>query len=299
MAQTPQQYYSSAANYGSGQYVTLNDVVNNFMLMYVGYDKLIDNVDRYNVLFHAKRAVQELNYDAFKEIKVLETLVNDDLKVILPQHYVNYVRISYEQGGVLFKMSENKTVNWAKKYEQDENANYAYLFDIDGNLIEEQSELDRIRIEGTYGQYPYPGPWFGRWGWFYNDYWYFGYTFGGWYGADASNLNSNPTFVINKEDGVINFSSGLKGATIVLEYITDELESEDPSQIMIHKFAEEFVYAYIKWCMLNNRIGVQEYVVRRAKQDKSSLLRNAKIRLSNINPRRLLMALRGNDNWIK
>jgi hypothetical protein len=80
MAQTPQQYYSSPSNWGSGQYVTLQDVVNNFMLMYVGYDKLIDNADRYNVLFHAKRAVQELNYDAFKELKVLETIVNDDLK---------------------------------------------------------------------------------------------------------------------------------------------------------------------------------------------------------------------------
>ena len=67
----------------------------------------------------------------------------------------------------------------------------------------------------------------------------------------------------------------------------------------MHKFAEEFVYSYIKWCILNNRIGVNEYVVRRSRDEKSALLRNAKIRLSNINPRRLLMAMRGKDNWIK
>lgn len=112
-------------------------------------------------------------------------------------------------------------------------------------------------------------------------------------------MNGNPTYVINKQEGVINFSSGLAGKLIVLEYITDGLENEDPSKVSIHKFAEDFVYAYIKWCMLNNRLGVQEYVVRRAMKEKSSLLKNAKLRLSNINPRRLLMALRGKDNWIK
>jgi hypothetical protein len=112
-------------------------------------------------------------------------------------------------------------------------------------------------------------------------------------------MTGNPTYVINKQEGVINFSSGLAGKLIVLEYITDGLENEDPSQVSIHKFAEEFVYAYIKWCMLNNRVGVSQGVVVTAKREKSSLLRNAKIRLSNINPRRLLMALRGKDNWIK
>jgi hypothetical protein len=297
MAQTPQQYYGSPSSWGSGQYVTLQDVVNNFMLMYVGYDKLIDNADRYNVLFHAKRAVQELNYDAFKELKVLETIVNDDLKVILPQDYVNYVRISYEIDGVLFKLTENQTVNWATRYDQD--SSYDYIFDVNGNLITEQSELDKIRIDGTFAQYPFPGIWYGRDAYMLDGDWYFLSSFGGLYGADASKLNGNPTYVINKAEGVINFSSGLQGRLIVLEYISDGLESEDPSQITVHKFAEEFIYSYIKWCLLNNRVNVQEYIVRRARDEKSALLRNAKIRLSNINPRRLLMALRGKDNWIK
>ncbi len=35
------------------------------------------------------------------------------------------------------------------------------------------------------------------------------------------------------------------------------------------------------------------------KKAKSALLRNAKIRLSNIHPGRLLMNLRGRDKWIK
>ena len=72
------QYYTagttppSSTNWGSYQYVGLTDIVNNFMLMYVGDDKLINNLNRYNVLFHAKRGIQEVNYDALRSIRVLE-----------------------------------------------------------------------------------------------------------------------------------------------------------------------------------------------------------------------------------
>ena len=51
--------------------------------------------------------------------------------------------------------------------------------------------------------------------------------------------------------------------------------------------------------MLSNKIYVQEYVVNRAQREKSNKLRNAKIRLSNLHPGRLLMTLRGQDKWIK
>ena len=33
---------------------------------------LVNNENRFKILFHAKRGIQELNYDAFKEIKNLE-----------------------------------------------------------------------------------------------------------------------------------------------------------------------------------------------------------------------------------
>ena len=56
------------ANWGSYQYVSLKDVVTNFLLMYQGNHALINNVNRFKILFHAKRGIQELNYDAFKII---------------------------------------------------------------------------------------------------------------------------------------------------------------------------------------------------------------------------------------
>ena len=64
------------ANQGSYQYVSLKDIVNNFMLMMQGNHELVNNLDRYQVLFHAKRGIQELNYDAMKEIKILQLTLN-------------------------------------------------------------------------------------------------------------------------------------------------------------------------------------------------------------------------------
>ena len=55
----------------------------------------------------------------------------------------------------------------------------------------------------------------------------------------------------------------------------------------------------IKWAILNNKVNIQEYVVRRAAKEKMAKLRNANIRLSNIHSGRLLMNLRGQDKWIK
>ena len=59
-------------NWGSYQYTSLNEIVTNFLLMYQGNHQMINNVNRFQILFFAKRGIQELNYDALKEIKSLE-----------------------------------------------------------------------------------------------------------------------------------------------------------------------------------------------------------------------------------
>ena len=85
----------------------------------------------------------------------------------------------------------------------------------------------------------------------------------------------------------------------VLEYISDGMEGGDDSKVSVNKLFEQYIYAAIKYELLNNKFGVQEYIVNRARKDKSALLRNAKIRMSNIHPGRLLMNIRGENKWIK
>jgi hypothetical protein len=77
------------------------------------------------------------------------------------------------------------------------------------------------------------------------------------------------------------------------------MEGNVDANISVNKLFEDYIYAYINYAILSSKFGVQEYLVARARKKKSSLLRNAKIRLSNIHPGRLLMNLRGRDKWIK
>ena len=272
--------------WGSYQFVSLDNIVNNFMLMYQGNNELVNNIDRYQVLFHAKRGIQELNYDAMKEIKILQLDLNDDLRFILPADYVNWVRISYYKDGLLCPLTENIQTGWATAYLQDNQSNI--LFDQNGNVLKPQdSDLNK------------KSPYNGYEGWCVDGCWYFDRRIGSRFGLNTETANSNPTFSIDKQRGVINFSSLAVSSSIVLEYVSDGMENGYDSDISINKLFEEYIYAYIKYAILNGRLGVQEYIVNRARKDKSSLLRNAKIRLSNLHPGRLLMNLRGQNKWLK
>ena len=288
------------ANWGSYQYISLYDIVNNFMLMYTGNHSLVNNEERYKVLFHAKRAIQELNYDAFKEIKVLELSVDDQLRYILPSDFVNWVRISIEKDGILFPLSENIQTNWSNAYLQDNTGKI--LFDVDGNILSPQfSDLDFERIFGL-GRTIYLNslsPFNGSYGYNDNGIWYFGRDIGARFGLNTETANANATFSINKKAGVINFSSGIQGQLVVLEYISDGMENGNDASVSVNKLFEDYVYAAIEFAILNSKVGVQEYIVSRARKRKTALLRNAKIRISNIHPGRLLMNLRGQDKWIK
>ncbi len=300
------QYYTNNegnpndANWGSYQYVTLEDIVNNFMLIYQGNHELVNNLNRFQVLFHAKRGIQELNYDALKEIKILQLDLDSSHRFVLPSDFVNWVRISEWRNGVLRPLTENIQTSYAKAYLQDNDANL--LFDQDGNVLSPQdSEIDLARIRGgSRSIYLNSNSVYdGQEGWNVDGCWYFDYQVGARFGLNTETANSNPTFNVDKKAGVINFSSGSSMRSVVLEYVSDGMENGDDASVSLNKLFEEYIYAYIRYSILNGRLGVQEYVVNRARKDKSSLLRNAKLRLSNIHPGRLLMNMRGKDKWIK
>ncbi len=300
------QYYENGgnppedANWGSYQYVSLDDIVNNFMLMYTGNHSIVNNEPRYKVLFHAKRAVQELNYDAFKEIKILELSVCDSLRYVLPSDYVNWVRISVYRDGVLRPLTENIQTNWANAYLQDQDCRI--LFDQDGNALSpNKSWIDYDRIKGQKKSIylNQSSPYNGKLGWCVDGDWYFDYNIGGRFGLNTETANANPTFKIDPKGGVINFSSDMAGELCILEYVSDGMENGNDSLVTVNKMFEEFVYAYIEFSILSSKRGIQEYVIARARKRKSALLRNAKIRISNIHPSRLLMNLRGRDKWLK
>lgn len=259
------QYYANNgnvpedANWGSYQYVSLKDIVTNFSLMHTGNHSLINNEERYKILFHAKRAIQELNYDAFKEVKVLELTVSNNLKYILPSDYVNWVRISLYKDGWLRPLTENIQTLSANAYLQDNQGKI--LFDVNGNiLLPSDSTIDYDRLHKLKKSiYLNQGNQFhGQMGWCLDGMWYFDYAIGAKYGLNTETANFNPTFNVDRKAGVINFDSSMINESCILEYISDGMENGDNSLITVNKLFENYIYAAIKYEMLNSKFGVQE-----------------------------------------
>ena len=92
---TTQAQYYAENDYGNYQFTSLDDVITQFQIAYVGEDKIISKIKRADIAFHAQRAMQELSFDTFKSIKAQEITIPASLQMILPQDYVNYTKVSW------------------------------------------------------------------------------------------------------------------------------------------------------------------------------------------------------------
>ena len=283
-------------NYGSYGYTSLNNIINGFIATYVGEHKLIPDVKRTDVIFHAKRGLQEFSYDTLRSIKSQELTIPPSLSVIIPQDYVNYVNISYIDAlGVKHPIypANNLTISPYEVPIQDGDGDPTqdYFGDnLEGTSItmERWAEANDNLLNGNISA---------------RDYW----AYSGWltgnpilgerYGNNPQYTQRNGWFNMNERDGTIAFSSNLKDRLIVLEYISDGLAYELDSRIS--KMAEEALYAHILYSILASRINQPEYVIQRLKRDRSAKLRNAKIRLSNVKLEEIVQVMRGKSKWIK
>ena len=108
-----QSSYYTGNDYGNYQFVSLQDVINQFMVAYVGEGKIISKASKTDVSFHAQRAMQELSFDTFKSIKSQEIELPPSLTMILPHDYVNYTCLAFvDNAGIKHRLYPvNKTSN--------------------------------------------------------------------------------------------------------------------------------------------------------------------------------------------
>ena len=98
---TSQQTYYNSSNLGEYQFISLQEVIDNFIATYTGQGKILDGVLKGDITFHAHRALQELHYDTLKSCKSQEIEVCPNLKMPLPHDYVNYVKLtSVDNNGI-------------------------------------------------------------------------------------------------------------------------------------------------------------------------------------------------------
>jgi len=292
-----------ANNYGGYEYTKLNDIINNFMVGYVGEDKLIPNVKRTDVIFHAKRGLQEFSFDTLKSIKSQELSVPPSLSVTIPQDYVNYVKVSWVDGaGIKHTIYPTQlTSSPSNAPIQDSLGNIIqdnFSENIDGTSVTNErwesnnpNNITGLGLFNSSGPEAFMNDWWGESAWGFS-----GYP-GQRYGGDPVNMQNNGWFNIDYARGMFNFSSDLTGKLIILEYISDGLAYDLDTKVP--KMAEDAMYAHLNHAILSTRANTQEYIVQRYKQERYAKLRNAKIRLSNIKLDEIVQVMRGKSKWIK
>ena len=269
------------SNYGGYSYISIEDIVNNFQVAYVGEDKLIAKVKRTDIIFHAKRGLQEFSYDTINSIKSQELTIPLNLSIPLPQDYVNHVSINViDENGLKQPIYPNLVSKSATNLPLQDSLgipmqdNFGNNLKASSSITEENfADFNLQKISGRDSQ-------------------------GGQrYGLNPTTAHSNGVYLINKREGKISFSSGLVNRPIIFEYLSDGLAYDEDTKIP--KMAEEAMYAHILYSILANRSKQPEYVIRRLKQDRSAKLRNAKIRLSNIKLSEIIQVMRGKSKQIK
>ena len=293
---TNQNQYYTGSNFGDYQFTTLEHIINAFMITHVGEDKILSKVNRTDVQFHAMRAIQELSYDVLRSFKSQEIEVPPSLRMMLPQDYVNYVKITrIDLDGIERVLYPARNTSNPFAIEQDSSGVYQFTdTDNDGALdtLDEQgsTEFESNTITNFQGQAPTN---------LYSD----DSTdveidnFGRRYGLDPQYAQINGSFFIDQRTGHIFFSSSLSGQTITLKYVSDGLGTD--AEMVVHKFCEEACYKWIAYGILSTRSNIPPFIVNRFKKERFAETRKAKIRLSNIKIEEFTQVLKGMGKQIK
>ena len=115
------------ANYGNYQFVSLEDIINSFVVAYVGEDKLISKVSRTDIAYHAQRALAELSFDTLKSVKSFELEVPPSLTLPLPQDYVHYTAISrVDDSGIKHRLYPTSKTSNPISYQQETNGDIKF-----------------------------------------------------------------------------------------------------------------------------------------------------------------------------
>ena len=128
--------YYEGSDLGGYQFVSIDDIVSQFMVAYVGEEKLISKVNRTDVQFHAYRALAELSFDTFRSFKAQQIDVPPSLTMRLPKDYVNYTKVSWvDTAGIKHPLYPTRHTSNPYQIAQESDGDYAYDTAIDSFVL--------------------------------------------------------------------------------------------------------------------------------------------------------------------
>ena len=302
-------YYTSGGDHGNYRYLSLSEIIDSFSATYVGKGKLCESVDMSDIGFHAIRGLQELSYDTLRSTKDWEVVVPSTLVVVLPDDYVNYIKLAWSDSNgterIIYPTS--KTSNpldqpalqdhggfdvesgdgFTSNPYQNLNAGVAdeeseTLANFQSQVASDIGSIDANEMDEEYGN-----------------------LVGGRYGIDPQHAQANGSFFINETSGKFHFSSNISGKTLVIKYLSDGIVTNynhdgiDLDACYVPKLAEEAIYKHILYGVLRARKDSTPQLLADIKKERFAETRKAKLRLSNLKSEELTQVLRGGSKQIK
>lgn len=275
-------------NLGKYRYTTINDIINNYMVAFVGDGKIINSVKKSDILFHTKRGIQEFSYDISRVEKIQEVEIGFNLSIPMPQDYVNYVKLSWTDDNGIERLMYPIRYSARPSESPLQDENYNYLYDTNDSILVGTSvtdakfkDFDNKKISGDITQTSYEP----------NE------LTETRFGLNPETSTKNGGFIIDEANGVISFTSDVVDRIVLLRYISDGIGNDDETKI--HKFAEDALYKYITHAVASAKVNMPEYIINRFRKEKRAAMRNAKLRLSNIKLEEITQVMRGKSKTIK
>jgi len=149
-------YYNEffPGGFGSYQYVNMEDVIDNFIAAYVGEGKLLERTLRADVSFHGHRALQELSYDTLRSHKSQEIEIPPSLSMILPEDYVNYVKLTWsDDSGIEHIIYPTDKTSNPTAIKQNDDGDYRITATATVTLGSAEIVLNEKRTDIRYGMF--------------------------------------------------------------------------------------------------------------------------------------------------
>lgn len=205
-------------------YMTLDSVINNVINDEYGASE--HNYMRY--LQWGIRGVKKFNFDIISSFKAIELPITATGTIDLPKDFVDYITVGIIADGRVRSLTRNDKMHMANA-----------INDCGQKVLTARGTNSR-QVPGIFEDA----------GWYFYNY-RNGQNLGQIFGYGG--IRDNEGYRIDKEAGIIQFTSNLVGATIYIEYASDGLTYNGDTLVHVH--AEEALIQWIHWQRLRFKPG--------------------------------------------
>lgn len=230
LATTDLEYYGNPEHFGEGQYVTLDNIIDNVMAL-AGDDDYLKNIKKFRAEIVGKLGIKKLEVDVKPDKKAISFSVPPSKIFPFPRYMVDWY-----QASVINKCDKLQTliINNQPRitdYFQDNEAEI--FFDCDGSVLT-SPEYDMDKGHCCY-KFECKTE---------NDC-----------GCQEDDL-SKSWIKAKRSDGYFSFSDDLIGRTIVLQFVSVGLDKMKACDIKVHHYLEATLMAYIQYNLLRGKKNV-------------------------------------------